>query len=146
MLNGTQLGGQNIRLSWGRSPSNKQAVCFTKHLKMLWPGCSLACLYVKMHQLIYRVSPLVSPSQIQTSGTVDIMDMHMDMKAMDMHLLPKIRMCMDIPMEITSSSHHSSKLGIVAKKFGFLLWLPLFSYLINKFGRENCLTLHWTSS
>ncbi|KAL6975286.1 Polyadenylate-binding protein rbp45 [Sarracenia purpurea var. burkii] len=24
MLNGTQLGGQNIRLSWGRSPSNKQ--------------------------------------------------------------------------------------------------------------------------
>ncbi|GLT64088.1 hypothetical protein SLA2020_366010 [Shorea laevis] len=25
MLNGTQLGGQNIRLSWGRSPSNKQA-------------------------------------------------------------------------------------------------------------------------
>lgn len=23
-LNGTQLGGQNIRLSWGRSPSNKQ--------------------------------------------------------------------------------------------------------------------------
>ncbi|KAH7569550.1 hypothetical protein JRO89_XS06G0182800 [Xanthoceras sorbifolium] len=24
-LNGTQLGGQNIRLSWGRSPSNKQA-------------------------------------------------------------------------------------------------------------------------
>uniref|UniRef100_A0A5B6ZDD4 Putative polyadenylate-binding protein RBP45-like n=1 Tax=Davidia involucrata TaxID=16924 RepID=A0A5B6ZDD4_DAVIN len=25
ILNGTQLGGQNIRLSWGRSPSNKQA-------------------------------------------------------------------------------------------------------------------------
>ncbi|KAK0577937.1 hypothetical protein LWI29_002571 [Acer saccharum] len=25
MLNGTTLGGQNIRLSWGRSPSNKQA-------------------------------------------------------------------------------------------------------------------------
>lgn len=24
MLNGTQLGGQNIRLSWGRNPSNKQ--------------------------------------------------------------------------------------------------------------------------
>ncbi|XP_008796097.2 polyadenylate-binding protein RBP45 [Phoenix dactylifera] len=24
MLNGTQLGGQNIRLSWGRSPANKQ--------------------------------------------------------------------------------------------------------------------------
>ncbi|PKI51655.1 hypothetical protein CRG98_027957 [Punica granatum] len=24
MLNGTQLGGQSIRLSWGRSPSNKQ--------------------------------------------------------------------------------------------------------------------------
>ncbi|XP_027088223.1 polyadenylate-binding protein RBP45-like [Coffea arabica] len=24
LLNGTQLGGQNIRLSWGRSPSNKQ--------------------------------------------------------------------------------------------------------------------------
>lgn len=24
MLNGTQLGGQNIRLSWGRTPSNKQ--------------------------------------------------------------------------------------------------------------------------
>ncbi|XP_059624111.1 polyadenylate-binding protein RBP45-like [Cornus florida] len=24
MLNGTQLGGQNVRLSWGRSPSNKQ--------------------------------------------------------------------------------------------------------------------------
>lgn len=24
ILNGTQLGGQNIRLSWGRSPSNKQ--------------------------------------------------------------------------------------------------------------------------
>jgi len=23
-LNGTQLGGQSIRLSWGRSPSNKQ--------------------------------------------------------------------------------------------------------------------------
>ncbi|XP_030971258.1 polyadenylate-binding protein RBP45B-like isoform X1 [Quercus lobata] len=26
MLNGTQLGGQNIRLSWGRSPSNKQGI------------------------------------------------------------------------------------------------------------------------
>ncbi|CAK9187068.1 unnamed protein product, partial [Ilex paraguariensis] len=26
MLNGTQLGGQNIRLSWGRSPSNKQVI------------------------------------------------------------------------------------------------------------------------
>ncbi|MBS2599706.1 hypothetical protein KFY57_26600, partial [Salmonella enterica subsp. enterica serovar Typhimurium] len=25
VLNGTQIGGQNIRLSWGRSPSNKQA-------------------------------------------------------------------------------------------------------------------------
>uniref|UniRef100_A0A6N2KRX7 RRM domain-containing protein n=1 Tax=Salix viminalis TaxID=40686 RepID=A0A6N2KRX7_SALVM len=25
MLNGTQIAGQNIRLSWGRSPSNKQA-------------------------------------------------------------------------------------------------------------------------
>ncbi|XAR67456.1 hypothetical protein NMG60_11002226 [Bertholletia excelsa] len=25
MLNGTQLGGQNIRLSWGRSPANKQS-------------------------------------------------------------------------------------------------------------------------
>ncbi|KAI4295881.1 hypothetical protein L6164_035879 [Bauhinia variegata] len=25
MLNGTVLGGQNVRLSWGRSPSNKQA-------------------------------------------------------------------------------------------------------------------------
>lgn len=25
LLNGTQLGGQSIRLSWGRSPSNKQA-------------------------------------------------------------------------------------------------------------------------
>ena len=24
ILNGTQIGGQNIRLSWGRSPSNKQ--------------------------------------------------------------------------------------------------------------------------
>lgn len=24
ILNGTQLGGQSIRLSWGRSPSNKQ--------------------------------------------------------------------------------------------------------------------------
>ena len=31
ILNGTQIGGQNIRLSWGRSPSNKQVVvyCFT---------------------------------------------------------------------------------------------------------------------
>lgn len=26
MLNGTPLGGQNIRLSWGRSPSNKQVL------------------------------------------------------------------------------------------------------------------------
>ncbi|EYU27806.1 hypothetical protein ABFS82_13G123400 [Erythranthe guttata] len=26
LLNGTQLGGQSIRLSWGRSPSNKQVV------------------------------------------------------------------------------------------------------------------------
>ncbi|KAL6840722.1 hypothetical protein ACP4OV_029586 [Aristida adscensionis] len=25
MLNGTQIGGQNVRLSWGRSPQNKQA-------------------------------------------------------------------------------------------------------------------------
>ncbi|XP_047160724.1 polyadenylate-binding protein RBP45C-like [Vigna umbellata] len=25
VLNGTLLGGQNVRLSWGRSPSNKQA-------------------------------------------------------------------------------------------------------------------------
>lgn len=24
MLNGSQLGGQSIRLSWGRSPGNKQ--------------------------------------------------------------------------------------------------------------------------
>jgi len=24
VLNGTQLGGQSVRLSWGRSPANKQ--------------------------------------------------------------------------------------------------------------------------
>lgn len=30
MLNGSQLGGQNIRLSWGRTPANKQvALSFT---------------------------------------------------------------------------------------------------------------------
>lgn len=28
MLQGTQLGGQNIRLSWGRSPTNKQVKCY----------------------------------------------------------------------------------------------------------------------
>lgn len=28
-LNGTQLGGQNIRLSWGRSPSNKEVLFVT---------------------------------------------------------------------------------------------------------------------
>lgn len=28
-LNGTQLGGQSIRLSWGRSPSNRQVVVIT---------------------------------------------------------------------------------------------------------------------
>lgn len=26
MLNGTQIGGQNVRLSWGRSPQNKQVI------------------------------------------------------------------------------------------------------------------------
>jgi len=31
MLNGTQLGGQNIRLSWGRSPSNKQGISVGGH-------------------------------------------------------------------------------------------------------------------
>jgi hypothetical protein len=28
MLNGSQLGGQSIRLSWGRSPANKQVTFF----------------------------------------------------------------------------------------------------------------------
>ena len=28
LMNGTQLGGQSIRLSWGRSPSNKQVFIF----------------------------------------------------------------------------------------------------------------------
>jgi RNA recognition motif-containing protein len=31
VLNGTQLGGQNIRLSWGRSPSNKQPQAEANH-------------------------------------------------------------------------------------------------------------------
>jgi hypothetical protein len=28
VLNGSQLGGQSIRLSWGRSPANKQVTFF----------------------------------------------------------------------------------------------------------------------
>jgi hypothetical protein len=27
MLNGSQVGGQKVRLSWGRSPQNRQVLC-----------------------------------------------------------------------------------------------------------------------
>lgn len=40
MLNGTLLGGQNIRLSWGRSPANKQ-VEYVVHI----PNQSLFLLF-----------------------------------------------------------------------------------------------------
>jgi hypothetical protein len=75
---------------------------------------------------MYRVYLVVSSlSQIQTSGMVHIMDMHMGMKAMDMPRLPKTLTCMDILTGITSSRHHSSKQDI-AENFWLLLSLPQF--------------------
>lgn len=85
--------------------------------------------------LMYRICPLLfSLSQTQISGVVDIMDIHMDMKAMDMLRLPKIPTCMDILMEITSSRHRSSKLGIAEKLSFFCGYLRffVFVFLINK--------------
>ncbi|KAI8537861.1 hypothetical protein RHMOL_Rhmol09G0057100 [Rhododendron molle] len=69
MLNGTQLARQNIRLSWGRSPSNKQAL-----FKLNW---------------------------IQTSGTVDLMDINLDIKLVDVLKLLKIPISkMEVIMDI----------------------------------------------
>ncbi|KAL2244915.1 UNVERIFIED_CONTAM: Polyadenylate-binding protein RBP45 [Sesamum indicum] len=57
ILNGTQLGGQSIRLSWGRSPSNKQ-VNIPQAKFLLWVS------YAEFQQLIYSMfQPQVDPNQ-----------------------------------------------------------------------------------
>ncbi|KAG5531612.1 hypothetical protein RHGRI_026283 [Rhododendron griersonianum] len=84
MLNGTQLARQNIRLSWGRSPSNKQAL-----FKLSW---------------------------IQTSGTVDLMDINLDMKLVEVLELLKIPICkMEaiLDIEITCKAPNCSLCAIV---------------------------------
>lgn len=66
-LNGTQLGAQNIRLSWGRSPSNKQ-VCFTctRYLKEILPHCSFLFYYLTNWRC-----PLLDCSGSARSGPVE---------------------------------------------------------------------------
>jgi hypothetical protein len=80
---------------------------------------------------VYRVSPLVVILRLIQTSMVDIMDILMDMKAMDMLRPPKIQTCMDILMEITSSRHSNSKRDIAKKNDGFVLGLFLV-FLFNK--------------
>jgi len=46
MLNGTQIAGQNIRLSWGRSPSNKQV--------WLMPLKSSLFSHLRLYQCLFK--------------------------------------------------------------------------------------------
>lgn len=61
MLNGSTLGGQSIRLSWGRSPSNKQV-----HLIWLM-NHDVLCFFVLTITLIHVNSHLqADPSQFSS--------------------------------------------------------------------------------
>lgn len=46
MLNGAQLSGQNIRLSWGRSPSNKQVDLHYLTFSLFWEKKLERVLYI----------------------------------------------------------------------------------------------------
>lgn len=50
ILQGTLIGGQNVRLSWGRSPSNKQAQV---------GSCILTCLF---HTLSIKTDVFIFPA------------------------------------------------------------------------------------
>ncbi|MGD7361251.1 hypothetical protein ACQCQ5_27435, partial [Ralstonia pseudosolanacearum] len=80
MLNGTQLGGQNIRLSWGRSPSSKQETA----------------------------AGWVQPQPDPNHTVLDTMDIIKVMSHMDMHPQRKILTCMlmepTLDMETISSN------------------------------------------
>ena len=123
MLNGTQLGGQSMRLSWGRSTSNKQVGQI-----FWWP---LLLFFIILYTLeFYPCLWLVfycSPKVIQTSGMVDIMGMLKDMIiAMLQLLLPKTPTCTmeDIlGMEIINSLSSSNKWDIA--KVLLFLWMLL---------------------
>lgn len=117
MLNGTQLGGQNIRLSWGRSPSNKQVLyiiwCIFWFFFVWWPWIQL---------MLFGFLFVCRLSQTQTSGMLDTMDMPKVMRIMVMRLLlRKTLACTteDIQdMEIISSpSNHSSRKWILMRSF-----------------------------
>lgn len=65
---------------------------------------------------------LFSHKQIPTSGMLVVtMDMHLDMKTMDMPRFPKILICTMVDIlgtEITSSSHNSSSKWDIVEVFG----------------------------
>ena len=65
ILNGTPIGGQNIRLSWGRSPSNKQVLllCFTCILVFIKANNILALL-----TSILNLQPQADPNQWNGGG------------------------------------------------------------------------------
>lgn len=99
MLNGTQLGGQSVRLSWGRSPSSKQVLIYF-HLSYIPCFDSCFCVTIYLINGIYRLS------QISPSGMVHIMDMHKDTRHMGTPHLLKTQTCtMEaiLDMEITNS-------------------------------------------
>lgn len=67
-----------------------------------------------------------SLSQIQTSGMVDIMDIHLDMKLMDMPQLLKIPICTTetiLDMETTSNHPNSSRGGGILQEQNPHHWL-----------------------
>ena len=108
MLNGTQIGGQNIRLSWGRSPSNKQVVVllyFTHHQGLIYIETNS---YDPVMQICSLKLILISGMEVE-----DTMGMDKGMKIIVMLQLPRTLTCSTVAMAAgmgtTSNQHHSSR-------------------------------------
>lgn len=96
-LNGTQLGGQSIRLSWGRSPSSKQVFAYLSSFKLRYIRY---CFDSDSLCRLTRLNGVVVVARI--------MGMAKDMRLMDMlHLLRTLICIMEITQDIRIISSHS---------------------------------------
>lgn len=139
LLNGTPIGGQNIRLSWGRSPSNKQVVVlYSSHVR----GWFLIIVLPEQLVILFVFSPF-SLRRILTNGTVAaIMGMGKDTKTIAMLRHRRTLICSTVAMaamEITSSHHHSNRSSSSKEdtcRFEVLFtlpWLPPPTYRVSPY-------------
>lgn len=108
-MNGTLLGGQNVRLSWGRTPSNKQVI-FTEpcHSGLVWHQSLIPILFYD-RAFVLRLSKI--QPRVVTLLLVDITAMPrvvMRIMVTLLLLLDRIPMCMEVIQGILVTNTHSS--------------------------------------